>query len=148
MKQFAAFMIAMVLSGAAWAQDEEAVPVLDVRNAADVTLDEFLWVNRLLVVFAGTERDPAFQRQMELLAARPEELLERDVVILTDTDPSGESEVRKELRPRGFSFVFIDKDGVVKLRKPDPWHIREIIRSIDKTELRQREIREAQAEGS
>lgn len=147
MKKLFAILTAACLASAAAAQDA-TVPVLDMRPSAEVSLSDFLWLNRVFVVFADTERDPSFQRQMELLAERPAELAERDVIIVIDTNPSEPSEIRKSLRPRGFSFVFIDKDGVVKLRKPAPWHVREIIRSIDKTELRQREIREAQSKGS
>ena len=76
-----------------------------------------------------------------------EAMRDRDVVVLTDTDPSARSPIRSQLRPRGFQMVFVDKDGVVKLRKPSPWSVREIGRSIDKTPLRQREIRERREGG-
>ena len=144
MLRFLSFILVVLLPLTAAAQDGQPEPelVLDVRPAMDVTLDEFMWLNRLIVVFADTELDPKFREQMELLAEEPAELAERDVVIITDTDPRGLSDIRKTLRPRGFGFVFIDKDGVIKLRKPAPWHVREIIRSIDKTELRRQEIRQ------
>ena len=48
--------------------------------------------------------------------------------------------LRKKLRPHGFAFVLIGKDGQVKLRKPSPWNIREIARVIDKMPIRQQEI--------
>jgi hypothetical protein len=38
--------------------------------------------------------------------------------------------------------VLVGKDGGNKLRKPFPWDVREISRSIDKMPMRQREIRE------
>jgi len=78
---------------------------------------------------------------MELLAERPEELIERDVVVITDTDPDANSPIRQELRPRGFALVLIGKDGFKYLRKPRPWDVREISRSIDKMPLRQDEMR-------
>ncbi len=56
----------------------EAAPRADRRRPTS-TLDEFQWQNRLVVVFADTPRDPAFIRQIELLADRPEALAERDV---------------------------------------------------------------------
>ena len=126
---------------------ESAPVVLDVRAARDTTLAEFVWVSRLIVVFADTNRDPAFQEQMELLLERPGELILRDVVVITDTDPANPSAIRLKLRPRGFGFVLIDKDGQVKLRKPLPWDVREISRSIDKTPLRQQEIRDVNVAG-
>jgi hypothetical protein len=40
-------------------------------------------------------------------------------------------------------LTLIGKDGGVKLRKPFPWDVREITRSVDKMPMRQREIRES-----
>ena len=67
-------------------------------------------------------------------------LKERDIVVLVDTNPSIPSLLRKKLRPHGFAFILIGKDGQVKLRKPSPWNIREIARVIDKMPIRQQEI--------
>lgn len=124
------------------ATSPESAPELVIVDAAGRRLDEFLWVSRPLVVFADTPADPRFQRQMELLSQRPEELTNRDVVVIVDTDPRALSDIRRQLRPRGFSFVLLDKDGTITLRKPEPWHVREITRAIDKTPLRQQEIKE------
>jgi uncharacterized protein DUF4174 len=103
-------------------------------------LAEFLWLNRPVVIFADTPNDPRFKRQMELLAADPEALAKRDVIILTDTDPAAKGPLRTRLRPRDFMLVLIAKDGKVALRKPTPWSIRELSRSIDKMPMRQDEI--------
>ncbi|MFQ6547820.1 DUF4174 domain-containing protein [Aestuariibius sp. 2305UL40-4] len=111
-----------------------------VFDATDVNLEDFLWVARPIVVFADTPNDPRFQRQVELLVSRMEDLVERDVVVLTDTDPEAFSQLREQLRPRGFMLVIVGKDGGVKLRKPAPWDVREISRSIDKMPLREQEI--------
>ena len=80
---------------------------------------------------------------MGLLEDRIETLEARDVVIITDTDPSAPSELRLDLRPRGFMMVLIGKDGGVKLRKPFPWDVRELSRAIDKMPLRQQELRDS-----
>jgi hypothetical protein len=119
--------------------------MLVILNAADVTLEEFRWTNRLVVVFADTPADPRFNEQIELLTARPAPLIERDVIVITDTDPDARTSVRRKLRPRGFQMALIGKDGEVELRKPSPWSVREISRSIDKMPLRQQEIREGKA---
>ncbi|MEE9426842.1 MAG: DUF4174 domain-containing protein [Paracoccaceae bacterium] len=126
----------------------EGDPPLDIRAANDVTLAEFLWVNRLIVVFADSERDPAFQKQLALLMEHPADLTQRDIVVIADFDLENPSDIRQKLRPRGFGFVLIDKDGVIKLRKATPWDNREISRSIDKTDLRQQELRDARSGGS
>ena len=103
---------------------------------------DFLWENRLVVVFADTPLDPAYTRQIELLGAREGILDERSILVLTDTDPAAQSPMRRTLRPRGFALVIVDKDGRVLFRKPSPWDVREITRAIDKTPLRRQELRE------
>jgi hypothetical protein len=149
------FFSALVLAAPAAAQDVAVVAteaeeetVLDTPEygpfeITDQTLGQYMWVNRLVVVFADTDRDPAFLRQMELLRGRPSALEDRDIVVLTDTDPLARSAIRIKLRPRGFAMVIVDKDGKVVTRKPSPWDIREIGRAIDKTPLRQQELRDA-----
>ena len=141
----------MALLTAAWglsaaAQDTaverwQAAPEV-VLEASDLTLEEFEWIARPIIVFADSPADPAFRQQMEYLAERPEALVERDVVVIVDTDPSANSPIRKVLRPRGFQLTLIGKEGGVVLRKPFPWHIREITRSIDKQPIRRQELRE------
>jgi len=118
------------------------VPEFAPMDATDLSLDEFKWIARPIVVFADTPSDPRFQQQIDLLMERPEALIARDVVILVDTDPAARSAVRTALRPRGFSMVLLSKDGTVVLRKPAPWDVREITRAIDKLPLRKEEIRE------
>nr|WP_245924891.1 DUF4174 domain-containing protein [Aliiruegeria haliotis] len=120
----------------------ETASDLQFLDAADVVLDDFLWTKRVLLVFAETEADPRFIQQLQLINQRPQDLVSRDVVVVLDTDPGAKSDVRKTLRPRGFALVMVDKDGVVKLRKPSPWSTREIGRTIDKTPLRRQEIRD------
>lgn len=114
-----------------------------IVESATFDLDAHMWIDRVLAVFADTPADPAYIRQMQLIHERPRDLVERDVIVVTDTDPDVRSDLRTTLRPRGFALVLIDKDGVIKLRKPAPWSTREISRSIDKTELRRQEIRES-----
>ena len=123
----------------AWREDPTVI-----LSAVDVELDDFLWVARPVVVFADTEADPAFQQQIKFLTARMDALAERDVVVLTDTDPDAMSDIRRTLRPRGFMMAVLGKDGGVKLRKPLPWDVRELTRTIDKMPLRQQEIRDGE----
>jgi len=100
--------------------------------ASEVVLAGLLYLKRPVVVFADNPNDPNFIRQMELLARDPQRLAERDVLVITDTDPAARSELRLKLRPRGFSLVIMDKDGKTTLRKPLPWDVREIGNAIDK----------------
>jgi hypothetical protein len=119
-----------------------ALALTFATTASAETLDQYLWEKRPIVVFADTPEDLLFIRQMELLNAGQEELAERDVVILTDTDSAEISPLRKKLRPRGFQLALIGKDGKVKLRKPRPWTVRELSRVIDKMPMRQQELKQ------
>ncbi len=114
-------------------------------GAEDVELDTYLWVKRPVVVLADSENDPRFVQQIALLEGLQDELRTRDVVVLTDTNPEAKSALRQKLRPRGFMLVVMAKDGTVYLRKPFPWDVREISRSIDKLPLRQQEVRDRRA---
>lgn len=106
-----------------------------VLKADEVDLEAFQWIARPVVVFANSPADPRFAEQMDLLMQYPDELLERDVVLITDTDPAARSPVRLKLRPRGFMFVLIGKDGGVKLRKPLPWDVRELSHKIGRAHV-------------
>ncbi|MEO0692345.1 MAG: DUF4174 domain-containing protein [Pseudomonadota bacterium] len=118
-----------------------------IFDGSEVDLDAFQWIARPIVVFADTPADPRFVEQIELLMARLDELEERDVVIITDTDPDASSDIRRQLRPRGYMLALIGKDGGVKQRKPSPWSVRELSRSIDKMPMRQQELREQALSG-
>ena len=118
----------------------ETAPAFAPIPAAGVTLGQFLWLKRPLVVFADTPEDPQFLRQMERINAELGPLEDRDVVIITDTDPAAQSLVRQRLRPRGFSLVLMEKDGEVKRRVPSPWGVREITHAIDRFPLRRQEM--------
>lgn len=107
---------------------------------ADVTPEQFLWRARPVVIFADTPNDPAYVEQLRELRSRPQVLLDRDVVVILDTDPSANSIWRRQLHPRGFSVVIMDKDGQVKQRRPFPTDLREITRTIDRFPLRRQEM--------
>ena len=145
MRPLSALVFAALLPTAILAQDsaeprpEGPDPAL-IQPADGRELSEFLWKNRLVLVFADSAADPRFHEQLDRLTEGVDMLIERDVLVLTDTDPASPSPARKKLRPRGFSLVLIDKDGGIKLRKPSPWSVREITRSIDKFPSRLREV--------
>lgn len=114
-------------------------------DAASLDIDDFIWLARPVVVFADSPDDPRFRQQMDMLSARPDELAERDVIVVTDTAPDARSDLRLRLRPRGFMLVIMGKDGEVELRKPGPWSVREISRTIDKMPLREQEVDDRRA---
>jgi hypothetical protein len=118
-----------------------------VFDAAEIDPAELEWLLRPLVVFADTPNDPRFRQQMDLLLADMDELVERDVIVITDTDPAAMTALRTRLRPRGYMMALVAKDGRVALRKPAPWSVRELSRSIDKMPLREQEIRDRRSIG-
>lgn len=143
MKSLLPLVMTGILAFSTALQAQEAAEDLPMFFEMDeVNLSQFKWKNRPVVVFAESALDPAFTEQMELLRAREDELRARDVVVITDTDPETLSDLRRKLRPRGFMLVIINKEGTVNVRKPFPWSVREITRSIDKMPIRKREIRE------
>ena len=145
------FALVFLAFAAAPSLAQDAAPDADIpmlNDAKEIELADLRWVKRALVVFADTPADPRYIEQMGYLTDRLDALDARDVVIITDTDPAARSEFRQELRPRGFSLVLIGKDGEIYLRKPAPWAVREITRSIDKLPARQQELRDGRAGGS
>lgn len=146
MKKFLPFVLLTFFAGNGIAQettgDAEMFEHPRIVSGEEADLKEFLWMNRPLIVFADTPADPRFIQQMAYIEARLDALAERDVIVLTDTNPKANGTLRKQLRPRGFMLVLIGKDGTKYLRKPFPWDVREITRVIDKLPMRQQEIRD------
>jgi hypothetical protein len=118
-----------------------------IFDASEVTLADFHWIARPVVVFADTPADPRFRQQMRLIEERIEVLALRDVIVIVDTDPAARSSARMTLRPRGFMLAMLTKEGTVFQRKPAPWDVREMSRAIDKLPQRQQEIRDGLAAG-
>ncbi|MEH6520951.1 DUF4174 domain-containing protein [Sulfitobacter sp.] len=137
---------AVIISFFAASAQADTVPSpafsLVIREAGETNLNDFKWKKRPVIIFADSKDDPAFVEQMKLLASRADDLNKRDVIVIVDTDPDARSAIRLRMRPRGFMLTLVGKDGDVKIRKPFPWDVREITRSIDKMPMRQREIRD------
>lgn len=148
MRSLHALVFAALLPLAAMAEDVPAeTPVFGPVSAVDVVLADQMYLKRPVVVFADSPNDPNFIRQLDLLARAYPALEERDVILVTDTDPEARSEWRQKLRPRGFSLVIMDKDLSPVIRKPLPWEVREITAAIDKLPLRRQEVLERNPAG-
>ena len=143
MKYFLAITILLFNIAKASASDvtDSSIIEINLSNKNSISLDSFLWEKRPIIVFSNGPQDPSFVTQLNYLLSRLDSLKERDVVILTDTNPNLGSAVRLKLRPQGFVFILIGKDGKVALRKSRPWQVREISRSIDKMPMRKQEIK-------
>ena len=143
MKYFLLVFILLFNFGKATAEDSNDLLIIDLNssNGSSIGLNNFLWQKRVIIVFADNPENPNFIGQMKLLRTRPTQLVERDVIVFTDTNPVPANLTRSKLRPKGFSFILIAKDGKISLRKSSPWNIREISRSIDKMPLRKQEMK-------
>ena len=135
------------------AAESEAAPEtepegLRILEAAEADLDGFLWQARILAVMADSPNDPAFIQQMRYIEAGADRLIDRDVVVITDTAPRGGSALRQRLRPRGFMLAIIEKDGAIAQRRPAPRDMREIAAIIDRFPLRRQEMLERMPSGN
>lgn len=118
------------------------VAQLRILEATGLDPAAFLWTARILAVMANSPNDPAFIQQMREIAAGADRLVERDVVVITDTDHGANSPLRRMLRPRGFMLAIIEKDGAIAQRRPAPRDAREIAAIIDRFPLRRQEMLE------
>lgn len=121
-----------------------AIAAIAAPAGAEDALDAYKWVNRPVVIFADSPRDPRFVEQIADVERRLPELEERDVVVLIDTDPDARGPLRQRLRPRGFQLILIGKEGEIKLRTPHPIEIDALNRHIDRMPIRKREMRGGQ----
>ena len=155
MKTLYSLVLLLLVPVPLWAENAPAsvepaaqeTPAVGPIAAADVMLDELMFLRRPVVVFADSPADPTFIRQMQLIERDLPALDQRDVVVIVDTDPAAKSAIRQKLRPRGFSLVLMEKDLKPVIRKPLPWDVREIVAAIDKFPLRRQEMLERQPSG-
>ena len=153
MKTLYTLVLLLLVPVPLWAENAPApvepaaqeTPAVGPIAAADVMLDELMFLRRPVVVFADSPADPTFIRQMQLIERDLPALDQRDVVVIVDTDPAAKSAIRQKLRPRGFSLVLMEKDLKPVIRKPLPWDVREIVAAIDKFPLRRQEMLERKA---
>ena len=136
MKQFFAIAALIFVPFMGFAEDNP----LFLKVDKDTDLSVYQWTHRPVVVLANSTEDVNYKRQIKMLEQDIESLVDRDVIILTDTTLSPATPLRDALRPRGFALLLIGKDGQIKLRKPFPWSVRELSRAIDKMPMRRQEL--------
>lgn len=121
-------------------------------NPAD--LEQYKWQNRLLLIFAPTPDNVAYQAQLDKLKRNKEGLKERDVKVFhllsaggafvddrSIAKPQVDQLARKfGINPAAFTVILIDKDGTQKLRQTEPLGIKELFSVIDAMPMRQREM--------
>jgi len=124
------------------------------RDSQAVSLDDYRWQNRLLVLSSPAPGDANFARQLQQVAATDREFAERDLVLIRletgGTSLAGERELDatqvEEMRTAlgidagAFAVLLIGKDGTVKLSKNTPVPPDDIYALIDTMPMRQREM--------
>ena len=126
-------------------------------NGISVTLDQFQWENRVLLIFAEDSDSDMYQAQIDSLHSHREGLIDRDLVTLSIfdqecstldgniiDDTSAES-IRNNFsdQKETYSVFLIGKDGGVKLQKNLLLSVDELFNTIDRMPMRQREMRDS-----
>ncbi len=136
--------------GAAQASTNHAVKM------SSFSLSSPKWKNRLLLVFAPSEHNPAYQQQMQLFAKAKQDFVNRDLVLLQvlaqgNSYANGEqigSSSAAQLRDRfgvgnsDFRVVLVGKDGGTKRSNSNPVQASAIFNEIDAMPMRRQEMRE------
>ena len=142
-----AFVVAALFPLAAWAQDSTAAakPLGDYRDK-----------NRVLLVFAPTEQDPACREQYKLLQGEKAELEERQIVVLpvfADArkpagDPPGALAKRFGIDPKTFAVILVGKDGHDAYRSAKPLPAATLYATVDAMPMRRAEMKRPPATAS
>ena len=123
--------------------------------AGGVSLQEYRWQNRLLLVFAPEEDDPRLARQIAISREHGDGLAERDLLLMEVVGRkamrieghAGSATDAQALRDRHdvasdeFAVILIGKDGGMKRREPRPFEAEDLFATIDAMPMRQREMR-------
>lgn len=104
------------------------------------------WKKRLLLVVAASTSDPDFKRQKALLAAVPDELRERDFLVIealtSQLSVADQHYLAREIRLKStrFAVVLIGKDGEVKRTETKPLDPADLFETVDKMPMRREEM--------
>jgi hypothetical protein len=115
---------------------------------------------RVLLVFAPSDKDPLFLQQLGLLQHHEEELKDRDLVLIAVPAHVGGADTLRSLHPpiasetdqlalrsrfhvaqNRFAVILIGKDGGEKMQKHAPVTVEKLISTIDAMPMRKDEMR-------
>ena len=139
-------------------------PVQGVDSPMPVTLETMQDHDRPLLVFAPTDRDRDFLKQIHLFAVASDEMHRRDVILVPlnakseakswgvilnaldrgkmSTETAASTRRRFHIPVHSFTVLLLGKDGGVKLRSHTPITTETLIHTIDSMPMRQQEMRE------
>ena len=119
-----------------------AAPLVTPLDPDRRDLDAYQWSARPVLVFAPSPEDPDYLDQMAEFREARDGLEDRDIIVLSDTDPDAHGRLRAGLAINGFEIILVGKDGGVKLREDHPLTARALFDTIDAMPMRQREMKE------
>lgn len=119
------------------------------------SLDSYQWQNRLLLVFAPSESNVAYQQQRQLLQEEQAGFNERNLLVIElltegtsrvggeSVDAQEAAKIREQFQvsPEQFCVVLVGKDGTTKRRLHAPVSSKVIFETIDAMPMRQQEMR-------
>ena len=110
-----------------------------------ICLDDYQWKNRLLLVFATSENNAAYQQQMQLFQGQQESFEERNLIViqvLVSADSNEAAKIREQFNvsPEEFLVVLVGKDGTAKRRDISPVSPKVIFETIDAMPMRRQEM--------
>ena len=125
------------------------------REPTSVDLGKFRWNNRLVLIFAPSNKNVYYLKQKSALKGMANELDDRDIIVfeLIEAGPSRMGErlltngqqsfLRRELEVSidDFAFILIGKDGTVKLRAEQAVLSSDLFNLIDSMPMRKEEMR-------
>jgi hypothetical protein len=143
----------LILSGLFLALSAGALEALELMDVSD--LRQYLWKNRLLVVFSPGAEVPAYQALSQELDHDPSGVRERDLLVflvlehgpsflgLQEMPSRGAEDLRRRfgVTQEAFTVVLVGKDGTLKLKREGPTALAEIFALIDSMPMRQREMK-------
>ena len=129
--------------------------VAQLDDAIALELSDYLWENRILLVFSPAATDSRHQEQMQAFWQATEGVLDRDTILVEifptagrlDGEAIDESSVLRlreayAIEPDRFTVILVGKDGWEKRRDLEPVSAAEIFAEIDAMPMRQREMQE------
>ena len=112
-------------------------------SVASLDLHQYQWKNRILLIFAPTEADTAYQQQRQLLEASAAEVKERDLIVLPVVEAAANQDLRTQfnIANGAFAVILIGKDGGEKARFERVISAAQLFAIIDAMPMRQSEMK-------
>jgi hypothetical protein len=123
------------------AQSRLAVEAPEVIQRDAMNLTQYLWKNRIILVFTPAASDARFQAQTELFEARKTDLDERNILVFAVVG-ADEPKMRSHFRVSkdDFAVILIGKDGNEKHRWAGVAPIEQIDHRVDRMPMRRSEM--------